>query len=97
LTLTDEGVILRVRVQPRASRNRILGGYGGALKLALSAPPVEGAANQACIELLAKVFGLKNAQVQIKNGQKSRNKQVLLQGIEPEQVEERLKEILTHG
>ncbi len=88
---------MTLRVQPRASRNKVLGTHGGALKIALNAPPVDGAANKACLDLLAEVLGIKMASIEIKHGQKSRNKQILLREISIQQVQERLKEILSNG
>ncbi len=73
-----EGLILSVRVQPKASRNAIQGLHGGALKLSLTAPPVEGAANKACIAFVAKKLGLAKSAVEIVSGQTSRNKRLLI-------------------
>ena len=53
---TDKGATFAVRVQPRASRNAIAGEMGDALKLALTAPPVEGKANEACVEFPRESF-----------------------------------------
>jgi hypothetical protein len=72
------GVSFKIRVQPRSSRNQILGMQGGALKLKVTAPPVEGAANQACIELLAKEVGVPKSCLEITFGQAGRSKTVLI-------------------
>ncbi len=77
-----EGLILSVRVQPKASRNAIQGVHGEALKISLTAPPVDGAANKACIAFLAKKLVLAKSAVEIVSGQTSRNKRILLH-IEP--------------
>jgi len=58
VTLTEKGLLLDVLVQPRASRNEIVGIHDGCLKIRLAAPPVEGAANKACVEFLAEVLGV---------------------------------------
>lgn len=69
-----------VRVMPRASRERVLGLHGGALKVALTAPPVEGAANDALVTLIAKALGLPRGAVRIVRGEKSRDKLVEVTG-----------------
>ncbi len=77
-----EGLLLSVRVQPKASRNAISGVHGEALKISLTAPPVEGAANKACIAFVAKKLGLPKSAVAILSGQTNRNKKLFLR-IEP--------------
>lgn len=83
---TDSGVVFPVRVVPRASHPGIAGIQDGALKLRLSAPPVEGRANEACIRLLAELLGVKRGQVTIIAGHTARTKTVAVAGIEPESV-----------
>lgn len=70
-----------VKVHPRARKNAITGELGDALKLALTAPPVEGKANQACIEFFANLLKLPRSSVTIAAGQSSRNKLVRIAGI----------------
>lgn len=70
-----------VRVQPRASRNEVVGMHGDALKIRLSAPPVDGAANDALIEFLAEVFAVGHRHVRILAGETSRSKVVEIEGI----------------
>tara|TARA_B100001750_G_C14865305_1_gene283029 strand:- start:38 stop:343 length:306 start_codon:yes stop_codon:yes gene_type:complete len=77
----EDGICFAVRVAPRSSRDAILGVHDGALKVALTAPPVEGAANAALRKLLAKRFGVAKGAVQILHGDKSRDKTVLLRGV----------------
>ncbi len=69
---------LAIHVQPRASRNAIVGWHGDALKVALTAPPVDGAANTALIVFLAQAFDLKRAQIRLLHGDSSRHKLVEL-------------------
>jgi uncharacterized protein (TIGR00251 family) len=78
---TAEGVIFSVHVQPRASRNEIVGLHGTELKLRLTSPPVDDAANRLCIEFLAKNLGVAKSRVSINSGYKSRHKTVLVQGV----------------
>jgi len=65
---------LKVRVTPRASKNEIVGWRDGVLIVRTTAPPIEGAANKACIELVAKTLGVKRSQVSLVHGDKSRDK-----------------------
>lgn len=76
--VTADGVAFTVLVQPRAARAAIVGAHDKALKIKLTAPPVEGAANKQCIELLAKALGRPKSTVAITGGLTSRHKQVLL-------------------
>ncbi|HDS15411.1 MAG TPA: YggU family protein [Proteobacteria bacterium] len=71
-----DGVVFRVHVQPRSSRNRLLGRHGEALKISLTAPPVEGAANRLCREFVAELLGLSKSQVEVVAGLKSRLKTI---------------------
>ena len=89
-----KGVSFAVKVQPRARKNTITGAVGDALKLALAAPPVEGRANRAVIELLAEVLEIPRSSVTIANGATGRNKVVRIGGVSRRVVEQRLTEIL---
>jgi uncharacterized protein len=81
LTEKDEALIFNVRVVPRASRSEIVGAHDGALKVRISAPPVDGAANAELVRLLAKTFGIAKSEVEITGGHASKNKQVKLNGV----------------
>jgi uncharacterized protein (TIGR00251 family) len=83
----DGELWIEVRVAPRASRDAILGEHDGALKVALTAPPVEGAANAALCALLAKRLGVAKGEVRVARGDKSRNKVVTLRGVSREAVD----------
>ena len=72
------GWVFKVQVQPRSSRNQLVGLQGDALKVKLTAPPVEGRANQACIEVLAEALGVPKSSLRIISGETSRRKLVLL-------------------
>jgi len=84
------GVLLRVRVQPRARAERLEGVHGEHLRLRLTAPPVDGAANMACIAFLAKALGVTRSRVRIRSGVKSRDKLIHIVGLTPEHVATRL-------
>ncbi len=73
---TPEGLIFKVHVQPRASRNRILGLFGDALKIAVTAPPVDDAANRMVIRVLAEVLGIPDGSISILSGHTSRHKRI---------------------
>jgi hypothetical protein len=79
-------VRLTVRVQPRASDSRVTGVHGDALKVRLMAPPVDGAANEALVELLAGTFGIPTRAVTIVAGMSSRTKVVELEGVTEDRV-----------
>lgn len=83
---STDGVLLRVYVQPKASREGIAGYHGDALKIRLKAPPVEGEANAACIRFLASLFGLPQTNLSIKTGHKSRLKLIEMEGVSIEEI-----------
>jgi len=84
------GITFAVKVHPRARKNAITGTMGDALKLALTAPPVEGRANQAVIEFFADLFQIPRSSVTIASGETSRNKVVRVSGMNRAAVEQRL-------
>ena len=71
---TKDGIIFKVKVQTKASKNEFAGLYQDALKIRLTAPPVEGKANKALIDFLADWLGVKKSQVEIVSGQLSKIK-----------------------
>lgn len=77
----DGSVRFAVRVQPRASRSEIVGVHGDAMKIRLSAPPVDGAANDALVELVADALGVSRRSVRIVGGESSRSKTVEVEGV----------------
>ena len=90
-----KGITFAVKVHPRARKNAITGIVGNALKLALTAPPVEGRANQAVIEFFAELFAIPRSSVTIASGDTSRNKIVRISGLGRAAVDERLNTALT--
>ena len=89
---TDGKIVIRIKVLPRSSRNRIIGCKDGLLKVKLTAPPVEGKANKSLKELLAKTLGLPKGNVEIVSGARSRTKSVRIDGLSLEDVEDLLKQ-----
>jgi uncharacterized protein (TIGR00251 family) len=67
-------IVLKVYLQPKSSKNEIVGAYRDGMKIKVTAPPVEGKANEALIRLLAKEFGISSAQIEILKGYHSREK-----------------------
>lgn len=86
----DGAVLLALKVQPRASRCELAGPLGGELKLKVTAPPVDSAANEAVVEFLAERLGLARRQVVLMRGQTSTHKTVRLEGITLEEAARRL-------
>jgi uncharacterized protein (TIGR00251 family) len=78
---TGEGLVLEVWIQPRASRDGIAGVQGGALKIRVAAPPVDGEANDALVRFIAKLLGVPRASVEIVRGHSSRTKALFLRGV----------------
>jgi len=91
LKQTSDGVTFSVKVQPRARKNAITGTVGDALKLALTAPPVEGKANQAVIEFLADFFDIPRSSVTIASGATSRLKVIRISGANLQRLQQRLQ------
>jgi uncharacterized protein (TIGR00251 family) len=87
---TPDGATFQVKVQPRAKKSSIVGEVGEALKLALTAPPIEGRANQACVAFLAELLNVSRSSLTIAAGQSSRNKVIRVAGMTAKQVQERL-------
>ena len=83
---SGQGVSFAVKVHPRAKKNAITGELGDALKVSLTTPPVEGRANEACIEFFAKLLNVPRSSVTIASGQTSRNKVIRVTGLTAEQV-----------
>jgi len=78
LRKTPEGIVFKVLVQPRSSKNMIAGLHDEELKIKLTAPPVDNAANRMCLKFLAKSLGVSRSSLEITAGHTSRHKQILL-------------------
>lgn len=76
--LENNKLVLNVYVQPRASRNRVAGMHGNAIKVCVTAPPVDNKANEAVINLIADLFKVPKSTVSIKSGRQGRNKKVII-------------------
>jgi uncharacterized protein (TIGR00251 family) len=87
---TTTGATFAVKIHPRARKNAITGELGDTLKLSLTAPPVEGRANEACIEFLANLLKVPRSSVTIASGLSSRRKVIRVRGISADEVQKRL-------
>ncbi len=90
ITAAADGVIIDVRVTPRASRSGLDGEHAGALRVRLHAPPVEGAANDELVRMLADALDVPKRAVAIVSGQGSRTKRVKVTGIDVEAARQRI-------
>ena len=95
IAVTDhaEGCVLPVRAQPGARKAGVLGERNGALKVAVTAPPEDGRANQALVEVLREMLGLKRSQVELIGGQTSRDKRFLIRGVAKAELQGKLAAI----
>ncbi len=88
---TSSGITFAIKVQPRARRNAIVGAIGDALKIALTAPPIDGRANEACIEFFAELLDVSRSSIMIIAGRSSRNKVVRVSGATVQQIHNKLQ------
>ena len=79
--LRGSDLLLRLRIQPRASREGIDGLHGGRLRIRISSPPVDGAANDRLVRVLAEALGVPRAAIKLARGAKSREKDIVVQGV----------------
>jgi uncharacterized protein (TIGR00251 family) len=91
LRVQPDGILLAIKLQPRASANEIGEALGDELKIKVTAPPVDAAANEALIRLLADHFDCPRSRVELLRGHTSRHKTVKLHGLSIEQVVAKLK------
>lgn len=89
------GIILKVFIQPRSSSNMIAGQHGDALKIKLTAPPVDGAANKMCIQYLAKYLKIPKSSIDIISGHSSRTKRLLLRHGNDQTTRKRIRSLLS--
>jgi uncharacterized protein (TIGR00251 family) len=89
---TEGGVIIRVHVQPRASRNEVTGAHGDAIKIRVTSPPVGGAANTRLLAFLAKKLGIPRSRLELRAGSTSRVKYIAVREMSAAEVRQRLGE-----
>jgi len=83
-----DGTLIDIFVQTRASKSEVVGVHDGTVRVRIAAPPVDGAANDAIIELLSKRFKVRKADIQIVSGATGRRKRVLVRGVGVDAVRE---------
>jgi len=94
LSATDDGVQFGVRAQPKASRNAVVGAYGGRVKVAVTAAPTGGKANKAIENLVAEALGVRRSAVAVVAGHTSRDKTVRVAGLSLDETQRRLGRLL---
>ena len=93
---TSQGIRFKVYVQPRSSKNMIVGLHGDSLKIKVAAPPVDGAANKACIKFLAKCLSVSASSLDILTGHNCRTKTILLKFKAPPPTAEEVADLIQH-
>lgn len=93
ITVQGNQIIIKVYVQPKASKTEAFGVFNERLKVRLNAPPVDGKANQALVEYFAKLFGVAKSQVQIISGETGRNKTITVKNCNLNALPETLKKL----
>ncbi len=93
----DGGCVLAVRVRAGAPREELRGEHGGALKLSVNAAPERGKANKAVLELLSSALELPASRLGVLRGETSPDKQILVQGLAPEELKARIERALATG
>ena len=91
-SIRDGRLIFKVQVVPRSSRSEVAGEHNGSLRVRVSSPPVDGAANKELTQVLAKAFKVSRSAVSIVSGQSSRLKQVSIEGVGSSHLSELLRE-----
>lgn len=86
-------IIIKVKIVPGSSKNKIIGLYNDALKISIAAPPVEGKANKKCIAYLAKYFDVAKSKIEIISGQTSKNKLIKIYDISPKEFLDKIEKI----
>jgi uncharacterized protein (TIGR00251 family) len=89
-SIQPDGIRFEVKVQPRSARNQINGEVEGVLKVKLTAPPVDGEANQALINFFSKSLGIPKKDVILLKGETSRNKLIEIKGLSPDEFIKKL-------
>ena len=93
LKIAGNDIVIKVKIVPGSSKNKIVGVYNNALKIAITSPPVDGKANKKCIAYLAKYFDVAKSKIEIISGQTSKNKLIKIYDISQEEILEKLEKI----
>ncbi|WP_294086957.1 DUF167 family protein YggU [uncultured Actinobacillus sp.] len=92
ITQAPKGIRLRIFLQPKASRDQIVGLHDEELKIAISAPPVDGAANAHLLKFLSKLFKVPKSSIALEKGELQRHKQIFIP--EPKQIPQEIENLL---
>lgn len=92
---SPDGIIFKAFIQPRSSKNVIAGLHGDALKIRITAPPVNDAANKMCVKFLSKTLRIPKSSIEIISGHTSRTKQILLHHKNAKVSKKRLKQLIS--
>lgn len=90
-TEKDDFLIFDVRVVPRASKTEIVGEFGGALKVRIASPPIDGAANTELVKLLSKKFGVSKSDIEIVGGETSKNKRIQIYNLKRKDFQNKIE------
>ena len=91
--ITGNDIIIKVKIAPGSSKNKIIGVYNDSLKITIIDPPVEGKANKKCIAYLAKYFDMAKSKIKIISGKNSKNKLIKIYDISQKEFLEKIKKI----
>jgi len=92
--ITGNDIIVKVKIVPGSSKNKIIGVYNKALKITITAPPVDGKANKKCIAYLAKYFDVAKSKIEIISGQTSKNKLIRIYDISQEEILDKIEKVV---
>ncbi len=84
---TDNGIIIKLHIIPNAKKNEIIGKYNNLLKIKISSPPVDGAANKEIKRFLSKTFNISKSKIEILKGEKSKDKKIFIKDIKKTDIE----------
>jgi len=87
-------IIIKTKIIPGSSKNKIIGVYADTLKIAITSPPVEGKANKKCISCLSKYFNITKSKIEILSGKNNRNKLIKIYDIDQNKFLEKLEKIV---
>jgi len=91
--ITGNDIIIKFKIVPGSSKNKIIGAYNDALKITIAAPPVEGKANKKCIAYLAKYFNVAKSKIEIISGKTSKNKLIRIYDINQKEFLDKIEKI----
>ena len=92
--IVGNDIVIKVKIVPGSSKDKIIGVYNDALKIAIAAPPVEGKANKKCIAYLAKYFEVAKSKIEIISGQTSKNKLIKIYNISQKEFLDEMEKIV---